>query len=100
MEIQSCRDGLIDFWIDFCSFKNFSISTSSLLVASSAGLNLPTFTRFLYLLPREGPLILPFSIINRNMPIFCIFFVCIVFRTTVTTRSVEMGNLDHGQDRF
>ena len=24
----------------------------------------------IYLLPREGPLILPFSIINRNKPIF------------------------------
>ena len=33
-------------------------------------LNLPTFSRFLYLLPREGLLILPFSIISGNKPIF------------------------------
>ena len=50
--------------------------------------NLPTFACFLYLLPREGPLILRFSIINRNKPIFFIFFVCNFLRTTVTTRSV------------
>ena len=53
-----------------------SISTSSLLVAFSAGLKLATFACFLYQLPREGPLILPFSIFNRNKPIFFIFFVC------------------------
>ena len=61
--------------------------------------NLPTFGCFLYLLPREGPLIITFSIINAN---FLIFFVCNFLRTTVT-RSVQMPvweNLDRGEDRF
>ena len=62
---------LVLYWVflDFCSCKNLSISTSSLLVASSAGLKLATFARFLQLLPRECQLIVPFNIIIRNKPI-------------------------------
>ena len=72
---------------DFCSCKTFSISTSSLLVASSAELKL-AFVHFLYPFPREGLLILPFSIMNRNKPIFSYSFFVTFLRTTVTTRSV------------
>ena len=35
-------------FLDFCACKKFSIATSSLLVASSAGSNLPTLTDSLY----------------------------------------------------
>ena len=87
---HSFKSLLVLYWVfsNFCSCKHFWISTSSLFVASSQDSNLPTFARFLYLLPREGQLILSFSIINRDKPIFFIFFVCNFLRTTVTTRSV------------
>ena len=37
-----------NFFLDFCACKNFSIATSSLLVASSAGSNLPTLIHSIY----------------------------------------------------
>ena len=63
---------------DFCSCKNFSISTSSLLVASSAGLKFANVCSFY----------LPASSWRSN---FFIFFVCIFLRTT---------RLFCGQDQF
>ena len=62
---------LVFSWVlfDFCSCKNFSISTSSLLV-TSASRKIDNVFRFLYVLPREGLLILPFSIMKRNKRIF------------------------------
>ena len=66
--------------------------------------NLPTFTRFHYLLPREGPLILPFSIINRNRPIFSYsLFVTFWGQLLQQDRSrcrSRWENLDRGQDFF
>ena len=63
---------------DFCSCKNFSISTSSLLVPSSAGLKFANVCSFY----------LPASSWRSN---FFIFFVCIFLRTT---------RLFCGQDQF
>ena len=66
--------------------------------------NLPTFASFLYLLSREGPLILPFSIINRNKPIFSYsLFVTFWGQLLQQDRSrcrSRWENLDRGQDWF
>ena len=65
--------------------------------------NLPKLARFLYLLPREGPLILPLSIINRKKPIFSYSLFVTFWGQLLQDRSrcrSRWENLDRGQDRF
>ena len=62
------------------------------------------FARFVYLLPRQGLLILPFSIMNRSKPIFS-YYLFVTFwgqllqQDRCRCRS-RWGNLDRGQDRI
>ena len=66
--------------------------------------NLPTFALFLYLLPRESPLFLPFSITNRNKAIFLyslfVTFWGQLFQQDRSRCRSRWENLDRGQDRF
>ena len=85
---QAFKSLLVLYWVflDFCSCKTFSISTSSLLVAYSAGLNLPRllvfFTCFVVKVYWFFHLL---SLVGTSQ---FKYFVCEFFRTTVTTKSV------------
>ena len=83
-----------------------SISTSCLFLASWAWLKLilPTFAYFLYLLPCEGPLILPFSIINSNKPIFSyslfVTFLGQLLQQDQSRCQSRWENLGRSEDQF
>ena len=72
---------LVLYWefLDFCACKIFSISTSSLLVAFSAGLKFATFAHCLYLLPSSGLLVLPFSTVLTGTSQFFLLLLFVTF---------------------
>ena len=81
--------------------KNINFA-SCLLIASWAWLKLilATFAYFLYLLPREGPLILPFGIINRNKPIFSYSLFVTFWGQLLQQDQSRWENLGRSQDWF
>ena len=79
--------------LDFCACKNFSIATSSLLVASSAGSNLPTLIHSIYHL----------VLLTGTSQFFLFLFVCLFVnlcsRTNAKTRmKIAKIGLDAGLD--
>ena len=97
---------LVLYWVFFLflllqKFLNFDfIFASSFFVRTQICQRLLVF----FICPREGPLILPFSIINRNKPIFShplfvTFWGQLLQQDRSRCRS-RWENLERGQDRF